>query len=251
MKFTVIGLLGPAGSGKDLVADWFTSNKNFVKVALADPMKRFCQKAFGFTEKQLWGPSEERNAEFAIDEAWWLNAVGHMPGATHEILNEVLQTGVRVDGYMALMGWFSNLRKTYPEKISARVVLQTLGTEWGRSVDPLMWAKYAHRVAHRIDEGHFYTQVGGIRERRPGEVSALFGAIIPDHRFANELATTQEAGGYVIRLRRLAQEEQTIGIAGHRSESEHKTLLDDAFDLVLEFPEGVEKVHEILEKVFV
>ena len=46
MDFTVIGLLGPAGSGKDLVGDWFV-DKGLTKVSFADPMKRFVQRAFG------------------------------------------------------------------------------------------------------------------------------------------------------------------------------------------------------------
>ena len=248
MDFTVIGLLGPAGSGKDLVGDWFV-DKGLTKVSFADPMKRFVQRAFGLTTEQLWGPSEERNREMDVDPSWWFNASGNMQGATNEILNEVLSESSRVDGYLKLMDWFTGLRRTHPEKISTRVILQTLGTEWGREVDPLMWARYAHRVAKRLAAGfHTYTPAGG-REEHGLHVNPPKGVVIPDHRFNTEIQTTQENGGYVIRLRRLALEEKTVGREGHKSEHEQKHIGDEKFDLVLELPEGVDKVHERLEAV--
>jgi len=59
----LIGITGRAGSGKDTVADILVANHSFVKVAFADPIKRICRDVFRFTEEQLWGPSEARNAE--------------------------------------------------------------------------------------------------------------------------------------------------------------------------------------------
>jgi hypothetical protein len=58
----IIGLCGPAGSGKDTAADFLVKNHGFVKVAFADPLKRICKDVFAFTDGQLWGPSEKRNA---------------------------------------------------------------------------------------------------------------------------------------------------------------------------------------------
>lgn len=52
--------LGPAGAGKDTVADMLCAKHNFVKVALADEIKRTAMRWYGFTEEQLWGPSELR-----------------------------------------------------------------------------------------------------------------------------------------------------------------------------------------------
>jgi hypothetical protein len=58
----VIGLCGNAGAGKDTVADHLVANHRFVKVSLADPLKRICRDVFRFSDEQLWGPSEMRNA---------------------------------------------------------------------------------------------------------------------------------------------------------------------------------------------
>lgn len=248
MEFSVLGLVGPAGSGKDLVADWFVSEKKFIKVAFADPMKRFVLRTFpAVTAEQLWGPSEERNREFEVSPIWWFETIGHFGEGSTELVQDVLEEGIRVEAYLKLHEWLTWLHKTYPNKISVRVILQTLGTEWGREVDPLMWSKYAHKVAAKIKEGFPYTQEKGLITDL-GPSFQIPGVVIPDHRFKNEIALTQGSGGHVIRLRRLANEggEGNVGIQGHPSELEMRSIPDQEFDLVLEFEEGVDKVYEKL-----
>lgn len=250
MEFEVLGLLGPAGSGKDLVADWF-AEKGYVKIAFADPMKRFAQKTFGLSTEQLWGPTSERNREFDITEAWWFEAIGHFGDASQEIIGKVLQPGSRTQGYLRLHDWLTQLRKDYRERISTRVILQTLGTEWGRELDPKMWVRYAYESIERIQHGVGYTQGGGLVDNE------LFckrsGAIIPDHRFINEVEASQkEYDAYVMRVRRLALEkkEESVGVSGHKSEAEQKTIPDSAFDHVFNFEEGVDKVYKTLEGAY-
>lgn len=248
--FTIIGLLGPAGSGKDLVGDWMV-NKGFVKIAFADPMKRFVMKMFGIDQERLWGPSDKRNESFPVDDIWWFEAIGHLGKAAEEILNNVLTESNRVTGYLKLHEWMTTLRSTYRDKISARVILQTLGTEWGREIDPLMWARYAHKIARdlkNLGDNAAYTQYEGVVAIPRG---GLVGVVIPDHRFFNEVQCTHENGGFVFRLRRLSMENApTVGIEGHKSEAEQKGLADDLFDVVFNFPEGIDKVHELLESAF-
>jgi HNH endonuclease len=57
----LIGICGVAGAGKDTAADVLVREFGFVKVALADPIKRMTRDAFDFSEAQLWGPSDKRN----------------------------------------------------------------------------------------------------------------------------------------------------------------------------------------------
>lgn len=246
--FMVLGLLGPAGSGKDLVADWFVT-KGFVKVAFADPMKRFVSRCFGIDWNRLWGPSEKRNEMFDVSGTWWYEAVGHLGTAANEIVNGVLPEGKRVEGYLALHDWFLSLRKTYPDKISTRVILQTMGTEWGRKVEPLMWTNYAFSVVDYIRGGYLYSQPGGLTDNVKHQYNRYTGVIIPDHRFRNEIEVTRKHRGYVLRLNRLAMNKEApdIGVVNHQSEAEHKELSDKLFDAVYELPEGVDKVHELLE----
>ena len=58
----VIGLAGKAGSGKSTVARHLVKQYGYVEIALADAVKRIAKQLYGFTDEQLWGPSEARNA---------------------------------------------------------------------------------------------------------------------------------------------------------------------------------------------
>lgn len=58
----IIGVSGQAGSGKDSFAARLVEEHDFVRVALADGMKRIARDVYGFTLEQLWGPSQMRNA---------------------------------------------------------------------------------------------------------------------------------------------------------------------------------------------
>jgi hypothetical protein len=72
----------------------------------------------------------------------------------------------------------------FPEGITARVCLQSLGTEWGRaSVDPDIWVKAAMREAEYFM--HTDSKV-----------------IFDDVRFANEAVAIRNAGGKVYRVSR-------------------------------------------------
>ena len=60
----LIGISGPAGSGKDTVARMISDLVPGTQaVAQADPLKRFCAEVFGWGPDRLWGPSERRAEE--------------------------------------------------------------------------------------------------------------------------------------------------------------------------------------------
>jgi hypothetical protein len=129
----IIGLSGLAGSGKDAVADELVKHCGFFKLALADAMKEACQRWFGWSDEQLWGPSHLRNQP---DPNWG--------------------------------------------GLTPRHALQTLGTEWGRNLHPDLWIEQVLRITR------------GSRDR----------FVIPDVRFANEVAAIRAEGGKVIRIDR-------------------------------------------------
>jgi len=60
--YPILGICGRAGSGKDTAADFMVSYGQAKKLALADPMKRLAASVYEFTDNQLWGPSNARNA---------------------------------------------------------------------------------------------------------------------------------------------------------------------------------------------
>jgi hypothetical protein len=57
-----IAISGLAGSGKSTVAKILatTVGGSAVELAFADPIKRACRDIWGFSDQQLWGPSERR-----------------------------------------------------------------------------------------------------------------------------------------------------------------------------------------------
>lgn len=58
----LVAVLGLAGSGKNTAANIIARLTGGSCIALADPLKRFCKEVFDFSDEQLYGPSEYRNA---------------------------------------------------------------------------------------------------------------------------------------------------------------------------------------------
>ena len=56
----VVAIAGKAGAGKGVAGDGLARLYRVKQVAFADPMKHFILKCHRITEKELWGPSEER-----------------------------------------------------------------------------------------------------------------------------------------------------------------------------------------------
>lgn len=51
----LIGLLGKSGSGKSVVANWLTENREYKEFAFAAALKDACKIIFGLTHEQLYG----------------------------------------------------------------------------------------------------------------------------------------------------------------------------------------------------
>ncbi len=218
MSTPIIIVAGKAGSGKDTVAGYIAEEFNGVCIAQADPMKRFVRRAFGFTEHQLWGPSEARNASVPLADL----QIGDFGRAAEclalDVFGGVLDA--RSSYGRSLAEWRTNhIQKRLDEngEISARVVLQTLGTEWGRKFAPTMWIDRAILNARKLVEGGFtYTREEGMV---PSE-RAFDYAIITDGRFRNEMLGVTFLGGVALRVKRPSKDLVAVGIAGHASEKE-------------------------------
>lgn len=63
----LIGIVGLAGSGKSTLARVIAERHGFQEESLAAPLKAVCAALFGWTEKQLFGPSHLRNE---VDPRW-------------------------------------------------------------------------------------------------------------------------------------------------------------------------------------
>lgn len=167
----IIGIAGRAGSGKSTVADILVKEHGFVCVSLSDPMKRFLRELFQFSDEQLWGPSEKRNA---LDYRY--------PMKRETFAGEEVLVWNR------------------PNHLTPRYALQKLGTEYGRAMFEDVWINYALRMADRIfteekDWGYpGYTPEHGFNQ---GAQNPARGIVIPDVRFANELTRIRDVGGRI------------------------------------------------------
>jgi hypothetical protein len=127
--------------------------------------------------------------------------------------------------------------------LTARKVLQLMGTELGRTCYQDIWIDYAMRVAKELMETHppgtspdlivepfvhqGYDCTTGVLHGH--WISDRIGVVIPDCRFKNEILTLKELGGKVIRIKRPGYEKPKWD---HPSETEQLEIPDEAFDYV-------------------
>lgn len=249
MSFPIILLVGQAGSGKDTVADAIGGQK----MALADPMKRLARAIFDFTEDQLWGPSESRNAldpvwtptkltafrgEVAASMSSAVNEPTPLParlyaGPAHNILAQLLNGNSYNERFNTwLLGVLDN---ALVKGLTPRYVLQTMGTEFGRSINSDMWINEGIATALRLLDGEhcFYDKAKGIVPAKShGHKTDL--VVISDGRFRNEVLNVKRQGGLVIKVvREGATGSPSGGASGHASEAEQKTIPDTWFDSII------------------
>jgi hypothetical protein len=191
MKY-VLGISGFAGCGKDTLADHLVAEHGFTKLSLADPMKRLCQRIFGFTDEQLWGASQLREG---ADPRWPFS--GTCPHC-HRLCTWKEPT----------YRWFcASCKKTFQRYLTPRLALQTLGTEWGRTLSEDIWVRLAMTEISESEK-------------------VLW--VIPDVRFLNEMEIIRsQPNGRLIRLTRGEQR------FDHPSETEMTTAPDDGFDYLV------------------
>jgi len=217
----IIAISGLSGTGKDTAADILVRNHGFVKVSLADPIKRICRDVFGFTDDQLWGPSESRNAP---DKRYVRLAKGALGSS-----------------------WTSNGPTPNPPEdvyLTPRHALQQLGTEYGRNCYDDIWVEYAVRVYETLQRGdYYYTAKTGLRTTTSvaGWMEPKKNVVISDVRFRNEISGLKKAGAKLIRIKRPGHEQPKWD---HPSETEQMDIPDEEFNLVINNQDSLEDLAE-------
>lgn len=249
--YPLILFVGRAGSGKDTAAAMLAEYGGTV-IAQADPLKRFAQQVFGFTAKQLWGPSEYRNRP---DERGgrafldcWMRRDLEKDAWLQDLRNRCGDTGI---DSLALDTWFYT-HVAGEEVVTPRSVLQTLGTEMGRAHDSDVWVKYSHGVAKALlEQGRVYSAARGIEA---GNRRTAF-VIISDGRFSNEILAVKRAGGVVINVVNPEEEAVLSTVNSHASEAEQLSIPSHWFDFVVvnDKKQGLgplqRKIHSVADHV--
>lgn len=248
MSMPIILLVGQAGSGKDTVGNFIVQNFNATTIALADPMKRFVANVFGFTEEQLWGPSELRNAPDRrfIKSDKWLQARLNFEQLADEFINRLISTtehpipAARYKAKELLLQWSNNLEQHFDDTTkdhcpTPRYILQTLGTQWGRHIDKNIWVNYTKKIAKELlGGGYVYNKTQGLVTvlNEPGPDLIC----VTDGRFRNEVLSILEVSGRVYKIecpQTTGAEALRAGVQGHSSEIEQRGIPNQFFSGII------------------
>lgn len=204
-----IGFCGFKGSGKDTAADYLVSRFGYTKVSFADPLKKACESIFSFPADWLWGASSLRETP---DERYLFSGLDPVDGSElHRVAIDASRFWQREsDG------------EFFPQFVTPRLALQTMGTEWGRRLTPNIWVSACLNHIRQSDEPHH---------------------VISDVRFVNELSGVLSAGGTVIRLMRGAR------ASNHPSELELERIPLNEFSYVINNNSTKQHLFESLDSI--
>jgi hypothetical protein len=220
--YPIVGIAGNAGVGKDTFANFLIEGRNGAIVSQADHIKRFVHHVFGCSEETLWGASELRNAPIPAlltKEGWYKAWIKYFepPSFAIQWANKI-QPGA-IDKLDRWFYWTENDVRAGTIPNTARALLQSLGTEFGRQLGQNIWSGMAIKTAQKLlCGGYAYNRLTGVFEFKN---SACDLVVIPDLRFRNEVLSILQIGGTTIRIT-LNQPDKALvgGIAGHPSEAE-------------------------------
>ncbi len=151
-----IGFVGKAGSGKTTMADYCTGRYGCRMVSLAEPVKQI---------------AEVKNT---VSEHRWASVLYEM---AYDLLDGGLDYGQRVLKARNLaVQWAGDLR----ESSNRRELLQRIGTDSGRGVDPEIWVNKAEQ-----------------KILSAGNITPL---VVDDVRFINEAEMLKQQGFKIVRL---------------------------------------------------
>lgn len=205
---TIICITGTIGVGKDTMADYLVERYGYVKIGMADPMKRIVKDVYGFTDEQLWGASDERNFE---DPRY------PRPDGTFLSARVALQ----------LLGneWS---RVCYPET-------------WPAYMKRVI-AKIKDGYFYSESKGAY--EADGKRSAYAGAVisNCRFRNELESMRQVGGLAVRLRRPALDV-SRALA-----TGVRNHASEVEQLAIPDDFFDVVIDVPEGKENFFQVIDE---
>ena len=96
-KPMVIGVSGPAHSGKDTIADWFVANRGFKAVSFAGPLKRAVSELFDIPLDSMFDPAKKE----LVDARWKTS-----PRALMQWLGtDVMRNQVDKEFFVKHLGW--------------------------------------------------------------------------------------------------------------------------------------------------
>jgi hypothetical protein len=220
----IIAVFGKSKSGKNTVGDMIAaSRKGVVQIAFADRLKRLCAELFDLTPGDLnTDEGKARPTALACPTCPMCGSIDvEMLPSTIAFSSFYDQPVVNYKGPRQLTCRACGAPGS-PESFKGfwtpRMILQHVGTEGIRRVDPTAWARIAARSAVSLLD-RVYDQASLV--------------VLTDGRFRTELAAIRSVGGIAWRIRRPETDDATTGIARHVSETEIDGIPDEDFDAVI------------------
>lgn len=228
-----IVIFGERGSGKNTVGTLLQEKlavygHMYTTVGFADPLKDIVLRLFDFDTEHLWGASKLRE----------------IPDHRYPFSGVCPACHIKTTKSSLGVGYVCTNRKCYlrneyfPEYVTPRLALQTLGTEWGRALYENIWVDLL------------------IRNTRNGKF------IVTDGRFYNEAMATHTAGFFGIRLMRtlsvepqkrtwLSSLRQGLSYgkqSKHKSETSLQSIPNHFFDVLLDNRIPLEELSGLIDR---
>ena len=235
----IIALFGRSKTGKNTVGDMIAaSRKGVVQIAFADKLKQICMELFGLTSQDL--NTEEGKARAtglpcptcpmckSINTTLASTTIAFASFYDQPVYNHKGARQVECKDCGAVGSPDSFVGFWTP-----RMILQHVGTEGIRRVDPRAWARFTMQTAvTALDKGVDVVSSTS-PDQKAGDRFRPNLIVVTDGRFQSELAAVRAAGGIAWRLRRPETDNVATGIAGHVSESEIDGIPDSDFDEII------------------
>ena len=195
----IIGLIGVMGSGKDTVAEQLRIQYDFVVISLADSLKRLCASVYLLPNECLFGASHLRNyIHPAVSNAQYWSDCQERIHKEKQTIQKMFPAYLGFTAYRQLLlmtQLFQEKEKERPGSLTARYILQRIGTEWGRHIKDSVWLDQVKTIVGKIqnEDGTYSREEGFI----PAAVKCG-GIVIPDCRFENECRMVKELEGTVV-----------------------------------------------------
>jgi hypothetical protein len=183
---TSVFLAGRMKCGKDTVAEQLAGEYGYVVVGLADALKRMTALLFEMDDTAFWGSSDQRNAPLAvpITEERVGEAARALAYKADLLPVHRLFKNKRLRFDVATQLW--NVLRPITPITSARVLLQRMGTEFGRGLWEDVWIEEVERVRTQVALGVPYFRRDGLLSELKTRLAPA-PIVVPDCRFLNEV----------------------------------------------------------------
>lgn len=167
----LIGLAGPAGVGKDTIADYLVDQYDFTKFSFSDPLYDEVAAAFDIDKALLYNRATKEDPRVVLQ--YWYCADKTFQNLMFHLLTD--------EGH------------TYPMDVwvSPRWVLQRWGTDYRRGQDPAYWTKKADRLIQAY-----------LENAKADPATPRGGLVNCSVRFDNERSTIEDQGGEIWHVKR-------------------------------------------------